>query len=190
LKRFSTIVVSGAEQLLKPDPALFRLACERSGLDPRQTVFIDDTAANVAAAEQLGLTGILFTDATSLRRQLVQLGVLGPRPDLAEPIFHLALRGEWEQARTTGDYPWSTRGVTYEQQGFVHASFASQVAGIRSEIYADVSGSDLVVLELDPRAIDVPLVVEDLGTGIAYPHLYGALPVSVAIPHGTDMLMS
>ena len=139
---------------------------------------------------ELGLTGILFTDATSLRRQLVQLGVLGPRPNIAEPVFHLALRDELEQARTTGHYPWSTRGVTYEQQGFVHASFATQVAGIRSDTYRDVSDSDLVVLELDPRTIDVPVVVEDLGAGAAYPHLYGALPVSDAIPHGTDMLMS
>jgi uncharacterized protein (DUF952 family) len=109
---------------------------------------------------------------------------------LGEAIFHVALRSDWERARATGHYPWSTRGVTFEQEGFVHASFAAQVAGIRADSYADVADLELVVLELDPRTIDDPVIVEDLGEGEKFPHLYGALPVNAAITHSTDMLMS
>ncbi len=58
----------------------------------------------------------------------------------------------------------------------MHCSFADQVPGILDTVYADVDRSDLVVLELDPTQLSVPVVVEDLGAG-PYPHLYGALPV-------------
>lgn len=79
LDRFATIVVSGEERLAKPDPAIFALACARAGFEPARTVFVDDSAANVAAAESLGLTGLLFTGADRLRNDLVGLGLLPPR---------------------------------------------------------------------------------------------------------------
>src|SRR4029077_16944661 len=63
LGRFADIVVSGDERLLKPDPAIFALACERAGIEPEQAVFVDDSAANVAAATAFGLSGVQFSDA-------------------------------------------------------------------------------------------------------------------------------
>jgi len=39
---FSDIVVSGTEKLVKPDPAIYRLALGRFGLDAEQALFIDD----------------------------------------------------------------------------------------------------------------------------------------------------
>jgi 2-haloacid dehalogenase len=76
LDRFATIVVSGEEQLAKPDPAIFTLACERAGFAPSRTVFVDDSSGNVEAAETIGLTGLVFTDADRLRADLVRLGLL------------------------------------------------------------------------------------------------------------------
>ncbi|MCA1523486.1 HAD-IA family hydrolase, partial [Bradyrhizobium sp. IC3069] len=52
--RFREIVVSGAEKLVKPDAAIYRLALERFGLEPQDAVFIDDNAANIAGAEAIG----------------------------------------------------------------------------------------------------------------------------------------
>lgn len=51
---FDGMVVSSREGLLKPDPAIFRLAEARFGLDPARTLFIDDSTANVEAALNRG----------------------------------------------------------------------------------------------------------------------------------------
>ena len=40
---------------LKPDPAVFRYALERLGVDAREAAFVDDRSGNVAAARALGL---------------------------------------------------------------------------------------------------------------------------------------
>lgn len=76
LSEFDGIVVSGAEKLAKPDPAIFKRLLERFNLNAPDCIFIDDNADNVAAAAQLGFETVLFTDAPSLRRELVERGVL------------------------------------------------------------------------------------------------------------------
>jgi len=73
---FDGAVVSGAEGLLKPDPALFGRLLERFGLDPATTLFIDDVAANVEAAEALGMRTHRFAGAAGLRGALEGMGVL------------------------------------------------------------------------------------------------------------------
>lgn len=67
---FDGVIVSGVEQLVKPDPAIYRILVDRFGLDPATTAFVDDRPENVAAAITLGFIGIQFTDAVSLRRDL------------------------------------------------------------------------------------------------------------------------
>ena len=74
--RFRGIVVSGDEKLTKPDAAIYRLAVERFDLVASDAVFIDDRAENVAGAEAVGMTGLLFTDGDALRDDLVKLGIL------------------------------------------------------------------------------------------------------------------
>jgi 2-haloacid dehalogenase len=72
--RFRDIVVSAHERLVKPDPAIYRICLERNDLAPRDCIFIDDSPQNVAAADALGIDGILFTDADTLRRDLGERG--------------------------------------------------------------------------------------------------------------------
>ncbi len=74
--RFRDVVVSGTEKLMKPDPAIYRLAIERFGIDPAGAFFIDDVAANVAAAESVGIAGHQFVDAATLERELASRGYL------------------------------------------------------------------------------------------------------------------
>lgn len=76
-KRFQDIVVSGEEKLVKPDPAIFALAARRFGHEPAAMLFIDDNAANVAAARASGWHGHHFRDAALLRAELEQRGLLG-----------------------------------------------------------------------------------------------------------------
>ena len=76
INELEDIVVSGREKLIKPDPEIFHLLSRRFDLVPEQTVFVDDLPANIAAAEQLGFIGLLFTDARQLRDDLTGLGLL------------------------------------------------------------------------------------------------------------------
>lgn len=57
---FACIVISGKEGVEKPDPAIFRLALERTGLAPEAVAFVGDhPSVDVAAANSLGMTGVL-----------------------------------------------------------------------------------------------------------------------------------
>jgi 2-haloacid dehalogenase len=70
------VVVSGREGVVKPDPAIFRILIERHDLVPGSTVFVDDSLANVAGAQSVGLRALHFTDAPRLRSDLEDLGLL------------------------------------------------------------------------------------------------------------------
>ena len=62
LRSFDTVVVSGDEGVIKPDPAIFHILIERAGLDPQRTAFIDDSAANIRSAAELGFATHHFAD--------------------------------------------------------------------------------------------------------------------------------
>lgn len=64
------IVVSGEEKLIKPDPAIYGRLLERFGLSASNTVFIDDSEANCAAARNLGMDAVHFESAPQLLREL------------------------------------------------------------------------------------------------------------------------
>ena len=57
---FDGEVVSCEEGTVKPEPRIYEILLERYGLDPAETLFIDDRAANIVAAEGLGIAGYLF----------------------------------------------------------------------------------------------------------------------------------
>ncbi len=69
-------VISGREGIAKPDPAIFALACQRSGHTPGELLFVDDLPANIAAAEALGFHTHLFDDPTALEPALARHGLL------------------------------------------------------------------------------------------------------------------
>jgi 2-haloacid dehalogenase len=73
--RFRDIVVSGDERLVKPDPAIYRLALARFGLNAEDAVFVDDNLANVEGAAALGIHAHHFTDAPTFRAELARLGL-------------------------------------------------------------------------------------------------------------------
>ncbi|MDO9546097.1 MAG: HAD family phosphatase [Pelolinea sp.] len=57
---FDHIIASCDVKLIKPDPAIYTLALERLGYEAEECVFIDDREVNVKAAQELGITGIVF----------------------------------------------------------------------------------------------------------------------------------
>jgi epoxide hydrolase-like predicted phosphatase len=56
------IVYSHEEGIAKPDPRIFKLTCERLGVEPGEMVFLDDAEPSVTAARELGMHAILFRD--------------------------------------------------------------------------------------------------------------------------------
>ena len=59
---FDVVVDSAHVGVRKPDPRIFRLALDRLGAAPEAAVFLDDFHGNVAAAERLGMRGILVEE--------------------------------------------------------------------------------------------------------------------------------
>lgn len=74
--RISDQVISGREGVIKPDPAIFHLACRRFGFAPGEVLFIDDGAHNTDAAAALGFHTHHFTDPAALRPALEAAGLL------------------------------------------------------------------------------------------------------------------
>jgi len=64
---FEVIVDSSEVGVRKPDPRIYELALARlGGVPPEQALFLDDFPSNVAAAEKLGMRGVLVRpDLTS-----------------------------------------------------------------------------------------------------------------------------
>jgi putative hydrolase of the HAD superfamily len=56
------ILYSHEEGVVKPDPRIFELACERLGRQPAEMVFLDDCAGHVAAAHALGIHALHYQD--------------------------------------------------------------------------------------------------------------------------------
>lgn len=73
---FGVTVVSGQEGVLKPDPAIFALLCDRAGIAPDRCVFIDDSVRNVAGARAFGMDAIHFTTSEALDAVLTERGLL------------------------------------------------------------------------------------------------------------------
>lgn len=70
-----TLVFSGEEGLVKPDPRIYRRLLDRLDTTSSQVVFIDDLAQNIEGARSEGLTAILHTDPRRTRRELAGLGL-------------------------------------------------------------------------------------------------------------------
>lgn len=77
IDRFRDVVVSGVEKVTKPDPRIYAIARRRFGYAPGAMLFIDDNAANIAAARACGWQGHHFTDAAGLEADLRARGLLG-----------------------------------------------------------------------------------------------------------------
>jgi len=68
-------VGSGDLKIGKPDPKIFHHAAKEMGVSLEVSVFTDDTASYAAAATELGMHGIHFTDYESFVTSLDAIGV-------------------------------------------------------------------------------------------------------------------
>ena len=67
---FDPVLVSAQIGVMKPDPTAYRVALHELRVAPREAVLIDDTLANVRAAQAVGMHALLFRPETNLRQEL------------------------------------------------------------------------------------------------------------------------
>lgn len=68
-------LVSARERIMKPDPAIFSLFCERFKLTPESCLFVDDNADNCEGARVAGMHAYHFTgDVAELEATVRALG--------------------------------------------------------------------------------------------------------------------
>ena len=76
LRHFRGFVLSYESGALKPDPAIFARAVEKTGAEPGRTLFVDDQSVNVDAARGLGFQAFQFIERVQFSDQLRELGLL------------------------------------------------------------------------------------------------------------------
>ena len=74
--RLKDVVVSAHEGVAKPDARAYAIACERSGFEAPDLLFVDDSPANIEAAHRLGFDVHLFEAPAALRPALESRGLL------------------------------------------------------------------------------------------------------------------
>ncbi len=71
--RFDVFIESSVEGLRKPDPAIYRLACERLDATPEEMIFLDDIGGNLKPAQAMGMATIKVDEPAQALRELSEL---------------------------------------------------------------------------------------------------------------------
>ncbi|XP_029426479.1 acyl-CoA dehydrogenase family member 10 isoform X2 [Nannospalax galili] len=72
-KQFDVVVESCLEGVCKPDPGIYQLCLERLGLQPSESIFLDDLGSNLKAAASLGIHTIKVEDPETAVKELESL---------------------------------------------------------------------------------------------------------------------
>jgi epoxide hydrolase-like predicted phosphatase len=70
---FDQSIFSAEVGLAKPDPEIYQLILNRLDVNPQEAIFVDDFMANIEAAQELGINGLLFTDPVKTQAQIQEL---------------------------------------------------------------------------------------------------------------------
>ncbi len=75
---FDVFIESSVEGLRKPDPEIYRLACERLGVAPEEVIYLDDIGPNLKPARAMGMATIKVEEPEAALEQLeALLGLAG-----------------------------------------------------------------------------------------------------------------
>jgi putative hydrolase of the HAD superfamily len=69
-ERYDAVIVSGEVGIRKPDPAIYLVAADKLGLPTSACVLVDDVAANLPPAAELGMATIHHTDSAATVQEL------------------------------------------------------------------------------------------------------------------------
>jgi putative hydrolase of the HAD superfamily len=90
--------------ICKPDPAIYLYTCEKLGVTPQHTLFLDDRQENIDAAAGVGLNAVLFDNIAQLRLDLEARGLQTglPVPGAAIPDSQDAMQSVLSEAEASG----------------------------------------------------------------------------------------
>lgn len=91
-------------------------------------------------------------------------------------IFKIVERQAWRAACLAGSYGGSADDA---RDGFIHFSAAHQLQGTAAKHFKGIA--NLLLVAVDERALGAELVWEPSRGGDLFPHLYGALPTTLAV---------
>ena len=76
LSEFDDRIISGHVGFVKPDAGIYEILFKRTGRQPSELLFIDDSPPNVSASESLGMPAIHYDPGVDLEKELVARGAL------------------------------------------------------------------------------------------------------------------
>jgi len=99
----------------------------------------------------------------------------------AERVYHYTTAVDWQRSLATGEHRISGRGMTLQDQGFIHFCYAAQRSGVWQRFWTDET-APVLLLTVDPSRLPTPIVEENTSGGSElFPHLYGALPTAAVM---------
>ena len=97
-------------------------------------------------------------------------------PSARAHIYHITSEREAKAAEFSGEYT----PQQFEAEGFIHCSYAHQVAGVLQRRFR--GRTDLVLLEIDTASLTCKIIDENLEGGTElFPHVYGKLLMSAVV---------
>jgi uncharacterized protein (DUF952 family) len=103
------------------------------------------------------------------------------RPPERRTILHIALPADWAAATEAGTYTVSSRGVSLEDEGFIHCSRPHQVEAVANRYYADLDQLSLLVVDAGALSSDVVDEPPFPGADEHFPHVYGPIDVDAVV---------
>ena len=72
---FDGVIISSEVGMVKPSIELFKFTATRIGCLPEECIMVDDLDINVRAAEDAGMSGVVFRDRKQCEQELLGYGV-------------------------------------------------------------------------------------------------------------------
>jgi len=98
-----------------------------------------------------------------------------------DEVLHIAIPDDWASARKAGEYRVSSRGISLDDEGFIHCSFPRQLEAVANRFYGDIA--ELVLLHIETDLLEGELRIEPAADGAddEFPHIYGPIPAGAVI---------
>ena len=92
-----------------------------------------------------------------------------------QAVLHIVSREEWERARREGAY----RPASLTREEFIHCSTQQQVLRVANASFKGMRG--LVLLCIDPAAVQAEIRREGPAPEARFPHIYGPLNLDAVV---------
>ena len=99
--RFEFVLAGDVVSKKKPDPEIYLLALEKSGLDPRQCIVVEDSRNGILAAKAAGLRVVVTTNAYTEREDLSDADIIVT--SLGNPEGEMSVLKKGDNARLQFD---------------------------------------------------------------------------------------